>query len=121
VELVPEPTKSGIEPDELPAARAAAAALPGPLARLMSYRPRNRTPWPRARCLPAFAPPRRAERERPQLDTLSMGMSGDFEPAIAEGATLVRIGTALSGADEAGQRELVAVHERGTDGHEQHT
>ena len=31
------------------------------------------------------------------LDTLSMGMSGDFEAAIAEGATIVRIGTALFG------------------------
>lgn len=31
------------------------------------------------------------------LDTLSMGMSGDFEAAIAEGATLVRLGTALFG------------------------
>jgi PLP dependent protein len=33
-----------------------------------------------------------------KLDTLSMGMSADFESAIAEGATLVRIGTALFGA-----------------------
>jgi uncharacterized pyridoxal phosphate-containing UPF0001 family protein len=33
-----------------------------------------------------------------RLDTLSMGMSGDFESAIAEGSTLVRIGTALFGA-----------------------
>jgi PLP dependent protein len=32
-----------------------------------------------------------------RLDTLSMGMSGDFEAAIAEGATMVRIGTALFG------------------------
>lgn len=32
-----------------------------------------------------------------QLDTLSMGMSGDFEAAIAEGATLVRLGTAIFG------------------------
>lgn len=32
-----------------------------------------------------------------QLDTLSMGMSGDMEAAIAEGATMVRIGTALFG------------------------
>jgi len=31
------------------------------------------------------------------LDTLSMGMSGDFEAAIQEGATVVRIGTALFG------------------------
>jgi uncharacterized pyridoxal phosphate-containing UPF0001 family protein len=32
------------------------------------------------------------------VDTLSMGMSGDLESAIAEGATLVRVGTALFGA-----------------------
>ena len=31
------------------------------------------------------------------LDTLSMGMSGDLEAAIAEGSTLLRIGTALFG------------------------
>ena len=33
-----------------------------------------------------------------KLDTLSMGMSGDYESAIAEGATLVRLGTTLFGA-----------------------
>jgi uncharacterized pyridoxal phosphate-containing UPF0001 family protein len=33
-----------------------------------------------------------------ELDTLSMGMSADFESAIAEGATMIRIGTALFGA-----------------------
>lgn len=33
----------------------------------------------------------------PQVDTLSMGMSGDMEAAIAEGATMVRIGTAIFG------------------------
>ncbi|MFO7594567.1 MAG: YggS family pyridoxal phosphate-dependent enzyme [Pseudomonadota bacterium] len=37
-------------------------------------------------------------RDGLQLDTLSMGMSGDLEAAIAEGATIVRIGTALFGA-----------------------
>jgi uncharacterized pyridoxal phosphate-containing UPF0001 family protein len=31
------------------------------------------------------------------LDTLSMGMSGDLEAAIAEGATLIRVGTAIFG------------------------
>ena len=31
------------------------------------------------------------------LDTLSMGMSGDFHAAIAEGATIIRVGTALFG------------------------
>jgi PLP dependent protein len=35
-----------------------------------------------------------------KLDTLSMGMSADFESAILEGATMVRIGTALFGARE---------------------
>jgi len=38
------------------------------------------------------------------LDTLSMGMSDDMEAAIAEGATMVRIGTAIFGARERGQR-----------------
>jgi uncharacterized pyridoxal phosphate-containing UPF0001 family protein len=40
---------------------------------------------------------RAAAATSPGLDTLSMGMSGDMEAAIAEGATLVRIGTALFG------------------------
>jgi PLP dependent protein len=37
-------------------------------------------------------------REGLKLDTLSMGMSADFESAIAEGATLVRVGTAIFGS-----------------------
>jgi uncharacterized pyridoxal phosphate-containing UPF0001 family protein len=38
--------------------------------------------------------------DRPNMDLrhLSMGMSGDFEAAIEEGATLVRVGTAIFGA-----------------------
>lgn len=35
-----------------------------------------------------------------RLDTLSMGMSGDFEIAVSEGSTMVRVGTALFGARE---------------------
>lgn len=35
-----------------------------------------------------------------QLDTLSMGMTADYAAAIQEGATIVRIGTALFGARE---------------------
>jgi uncharacterized pyridoxal phosphate-containing UPF0001 family protein len=38
-----------------------------------------------------------AKLQHPELDTFSFGMSGDLEAAIAEGATLVRIGTALFG------------------------
>jgi len=37
----------------------------------------------------------------PTMDTLSMGMSGDFATAIGFGATHVRVGTALFGAREA--------------------
>ena len=37
------------------------------------------------------------QSQHPQLDTLSMGMSGDLEAAIAEGSTLVRIGTDIFG------------------------
>jgi uncharacterized pyridoxal phosphate-containing UPF0001 family protein len=40
----------------------------------------------------------RLAKENFELDTLSMGMSDDMESAIAEGATLVRIGTAIFGA-----------------------
>ncbi|MGL4545038.1 MAG: alanine racemase, partial [Plesiomonas sp.] len=36
----------------------------------------------------------------PEVDTLSMGMSGDLDAAIAAGSTLVRIGTAIFGARE---------------------
>lgn len=39
-----------------------------------------------------------ADQRLPSMDILSMGMSGDFEMAIAEGATEVRLGTALFGA-----------------------
>ena len=37
-------------------------------------------------------------KKHPQLDTLSMGMSNDMEAAIAEGSTMLRIGTAIFGA-----------------------
>jgi hypothetical protein len=37
------------------------------------------------------------QRRFPDLKELSMGMSGDFEVAIEEGATIVRIGTAIFG------------------------
>ncbi len=40
----------------------------------------------------------RLRAQYPGFDTLSMGMSGDFEAAIAEGSTMIRIGTALFGA-----------------------
>ena len=44
-------------------------------------------------------------RTHPGVDTLSMGMSDDFRLAIAEGATMVRIGTALFGPREVRSRQ----------------
>jgi pyridoxal phosphate enzyme (YggS family) len=41
-----------------------------------------------------------AKLDNPEMDTYSFGMSGDLNAAIAEGATIVRIGTALFGARE---------------------
>ncbi len=100
VELEPEPTKSGIEPDEIGPLAAAAAELPRVRLRgLMCVPP----PQPDAMAARAvFARLRTLLEELNasghKLDTLSMGMSGDFESAVAEGATLVRIGTALFGS-----------------------
>jgi uncharacterized pyridoxal phosphate-containing UPF0001 family protein len=42
------------------------------------------------------------QRRIPHMDTLSMGMSQDLEAAIAEGATIVRIGTDIFGARDRG-------------------
>jgi PLP dependent protein len=94
-----EASKSGVAPTELPALAHAVAALPRLRLRgLMSI------PEP-AEGLAAQRAPHRVLRglfetlrgEGLALDTLSMGMSADLEAAIAEGATLVRIGTAIFG------------------------
>jgi pyridoxal phosphate enzyme (YggS family) len=100
VALVPEPSKGGVAPDELGELAAAIAGLPHLVLRgLMCVPP----PQPDAVAERAvFAKLKKALDDLNagglKLDTLSMGMSGDFESAIAEGATLVRIGTALFGA-----------------------
>jgi hypothetical protein len=49
----------------------------------------------------------------PSLRELSMGMSADYEVAIEEGATMVRVGTALFGARPAGPRARSDPRERG--------
>ena len=95
-----EASKSGVTPAELPALAHAVAALPNLRLRgLMSI------PEPAAD-VAAQRAPHRALRElfdalRSEglaLDTLSMGMSADLEAAIAEGSTMVRVGTAIFGA-----------------------
>lgn len=94
-----EDSKSGVAPAELPALAQAVAALPRLTLRgLMSI------PEPAADPAAQRAP-HRALRELLvalnaqgfTLDTLSMGMSADLEAAITEGATLVRVGTAIFG------------------------
>ena len=95
-----EATKSGVAPGELGALARTVAALPNVRLRgLMAI------PGP-SRDYAAQRRPFRALREMLErlvadeglaLDTLSMGMSGDLEAAIAEGATIVRIGTAIFG------------------------
>jgi PLP dependent protein len=100
VALVPEPTKGGIEPALLAELALRAAELPRVRLRGLM-------------CVPPPQPDARTERsvfsrlrslldelnaQGLKLDTLSMGMSADFESAIAEGSTHVRIGTAIFGS-----------------------
>jgi pyridoxal phosphate enzyme (YggS family) len=94
-----EASKSGVAPADLPALAMAVAALPRLRLRgLMAIpEPTSDVALQRAR----FASLRRL-RDRLNaaglaLDTLSMGMSDDLEAAIAEGSTMVRVGTAIFG------------------------
>jgi PLP dependent protein len=98
-----ETSKSGIAPDRLSGLLDAIATLPGLLVEgLMTIGPLTDDP---TRVRAAFRLLRAArDRERAAgrpgaaLADLSMGMSGDFEMAIEEGATLLRVGSALFGA-----------------------
>ncbi|WP_252090070.1 YggS family pyridoxal phosphate-dependent enzyme [Pseudomonas sp. MWU13-3659] len=97
-----EDSKSGCAPAELPALAQAVNALPG-----LRLRGLMAIPEPtddRTEQEAAFATLRKLqERLDLGLDTLSMGMSHDLEAAISQGATWVRIGTALFGARDYGQ------------------
>lgn len=99
VKLADESAKGGVTPAELPALAEVVAGLPRLRLRgLMCLPPeetlevRQRAPFRRLREL-AMEMSARGHA----LDTLSMGMSGDLEAAVAEGATIVRIGTAIFG------------------------
>ena len=99
VRLADEPGKGGVTPAEAPALAAAVTALPQLRLRGLM-------------CIPPPAADEEAQR-RPfrqlrelmesldaaghSLDTLSMGMSDDLEAAVLEGATIVRVGTAIFG------------------------
>jgi pyridoxal phosphate enzyme (YggS family) len=99
VNISGEASKSGLLPAEVPAVAHAVAALPRLALRgLMSIPEPTADPQAQRR-------PHRALRELLAavndqglaLETLSMGMSADIEAAVAEGATIVRVGTAIFG------------------------
>lgn len=99
VDLSHEPGKSGVPEDEVETLAAQLAELPGIHLRGLMTIPapcsdplRQREPFARLRQILT-----RLVAAGHPLDTLSMGMSDDLEAAIAEGATMVRIGTALFG------------------------
>ncbi|MDE1922873.1 MAG: YggS family pyridoxal phosphate-dependent enzyme [Gammaproteobacteria bacterium] len=99
VALAAETNKGGIPPAGVADLAASTAQLPRLRLRgLMCLPPPQADP---ARQRPVFAAMRALLQELNArglaLDTLSMGMSEDFEAAIAEGATMVRIGSALFG------------------------
>jgi PLP dependent protein len=107
VDLAGEATKFGLRPEEVPPLLEAAASLrAAEVVGLMilppySKNPEDSRPWfKRLRALRdewlASGVPDHMLRE------LSMGMSGDFEVAIQEGATMVRVGTAIFGKRRAG-------------------
>lgn len=98
-----EASKSGVSPEELDALVETAAQMGHVHVRgLMAIPPAQATP---AQTRQYFAQMRQMfERLREQrfenvhMEYLSMGMSGDFESAILEGANLVRVGTSIFGA-----------------------
>ena len=99
VNLAGEASKGGVAPQELPALAQTVAQLPRLALRgLMCIPPEEAEP---TRQRAWFARLRSLMEQLNAggagLDTLSMGMSGDFEAAIHEGATIVRVGTALFG------------------------
>jgi pyridoxal phosphate enzyme (YggS family) len=95
-----EASKSGVPLHAAPALAHAVAALPGLRLRgLMAVpEPTPDASLQRARFRELRALCESLRREGLALDTLSMGMSDDMEAAIAEGSTMVRIGTAIFGA-----------------------
>lgn len=94
-----ETGKAGVEFSEVAQLADACAELPGLALRGLMAIPAPRSDFDEQRkvfarmqdCLESL------QHQHPEMDTLSMGMSGDMEAAIAEGSTLVRIGTAIFG------------------------
>lgn len=106
VNISGEPSKSGVTLEQLPGLAAAVAELPNLRLRGLMAIPAPGSD-PAGQRIP-FAQLRNAleQLELAGLDTLSMGMSDDLQAAIMEGATHVRIGTALFGP-RSGQATII--------------
>lgn len=92
-----EPQKAGVLPEALDDFVAEARRLDLPVVGLMCIPPEAEDPAPHFAALAGMA-------ARNGLSGLSMGMSSDFEAAIAAGATHVRVGSAIFGARDYGTR-----------------
>jgi pyridoxal phosphate enzyme (YggS family) len=97
-----DPAKSGIDPAQITGLADAVARLPrlklrGLMAIPAMHESFDQQRQPFARMRQAFET---LQQSHPDCDTLSMGMSDDMCAAIAEGSTLVRIGTAIFGPRE---------------------
>ena len=90
-----EPQKAGVAPAQADGFIAECRALDLPIVGCMCIPPDAQDPAPHFRLLREIA-------TRNGLPALSMGMSADFETAIAEGATHIRIGSAIFGARPTG-------------------
>lgn len=103
VNISDEDSKSGLTPAELPQVAAQVAQLPGLRLRGLMAIPAPSADVVQQRA--AFAAVRRLQEQLQAdglaLDTLSMGMSADLDAAVAEGASIVRIGSAIFGARQA--------------------
>ncbi|WP_064601962.1 YggS family pyridoxal phosphate-dependent enzyme [Photobacterium sp. J15] len=95
-----ETSKSGVAFEDLEALADEIAAMPNLVLRgLMSIPERAGDYDSQYAAFKSLADAKeKLQAKHPQLDTLSMGMSGDMEAAIAAGSTIVRIGTAIFGA-----------------------
>lgn len=107
VNIAGELSKSGVSPERLPELLDSAAAQEGLRVRgLMAIPPISVIPGASrpyfARMYELFVDIGGKKYDNTSMDFLSMGMSGDFEDAIAEGANMVRVGSAIFGARDYG-------------------
>ena len=106
--------RGGAAPGDVPALADRIAEAPGlRLLGLMAVAPRGVAPRPAFEALASLA--ERVRADHPEATELSAGMSGDLEDAVAAGATLVRVGTAIFGdrplpCDGSGQQQARESH-----------